>query len=171
MKTLKHSLALAIVMTLCSSAAWAQQYHVELVLADGMVTQADFRACPAGQGVPGQPAGDCGAMVGKLTKSKGTLYGLTTRAMSATGHDSLTIENGKLRIKALDGRTPPVVLLGMGDGVVRGVVISADSRYAFVVVENASGNPSDVVMIDLLRQSGVTAVSLDSPVIGIAMAR
>jgi hypothetical protein len=170
-KTIKHSLALATVITLCSSAAWAQQYHVELALAGGMVTQADFRPCPPGQGVLGQPAGDCGAKVGRAAKSKGTLYGLTTRAMSATGRDSVTIEDGKLRIKPLDGRTPPVVLLRIGTGTVRGVVISADSHYAFAVVENASGNPSDVMMIDLVTQNGVAGVSLDSQVLGIAMAR
>ena len=163
---LTHALALAAATMLGSSVARAQQYRVELVLTGGLATHADFRRCPTAKG----PA-DCGTAVAKITRSTGTLYGLTTRAMSPNGRDSVTIENGKLRIKALDGRTPPVVLLSIGSGQTAGVVISPDSRYAFAVVQNSTGNPSDVMMIDLATQNGVAAVSLDSRVVGLSMGR
>ncbi|HEY4217698.1 MAG TPA: hypothetical protein VGM67_11210 [Gemmatimonadaceae bacterium] len=166
MTTLTRSLALAAATMLCSSVAQAQQYRVELVLAGGMATHADFRRCPSGAA-----SADCGTAVARITRSTGTLYGLTTRAVSSNGHDSVTVENGKLRIKTLDGRTPAVVLLGIGSGTVEGVVISPDSHYAFAVVQNKSGNPSDVMMIDLATQNGVAGVSLDSRVVGLAMGR
>lgn len=167
MTTLTRSLALAAATMLCSSVARAQQYRVDLVLAGGMATHADFRRCPAEHGTA-----DCGTEVARITRSTGTLYGLTTRAMSANGHDSVTVaEDGRLRIKTLDGRTPAVMLLRIGSGNVGGVVISPDSRYAFAVVQNSTGNPSDLMMIDLAAQSGVAGVSLDSRVIGLAMGR
>ena len=165
-----RALAFAAATMLCSSAARAQQYRVDLVLTGGLATHADFRRCPAAPGSVNSTA-DCGTQLAKITRSTGTLYGLTTKAMSPDGRDSVTIENGKLRIKTLDGRTPAVTLLGIGTGTVAGVVVSSDSRYAFAVVQNAGGNPSDVMMIDLATQNGVAGVSLDSKVVGLAMGR
>jgi len=166
MTTLTRALTLAAATMLCSSAAQAQQYRVDLVLEGGLATHADFRRCPAEHGTA-----DCGTAVARITRSTGTLYGLTTRAMSPNGHDSVTVQDGKLRIKPLDGRTPAVTLLTIGSGAVGGLVISPDSRYAFAVVQNTIGNPSDVMMIELATQNGVAAVSLDSRVVGLAMAR
>jgi hypothetical protein len=161
---IKRSLALAVALTLSASAAHAQ-YRIELVVPNGKVATAEFHPCVGAEGP------DCGAWVDRTIASPGTGLMLATRAVSPNKHDSVTVEGGRLRIKTLDGRTPPVMLLKMGTGVARGLIVSRDSRYVFVVLENATGNPTDVMMIDLITQSGVAGLVLDTPVLGIGMGR
>ena len=161
---IKRPLAIAAALTLSASAAHAQ-YRVELVVPNGKVAIAEFHPCAGAEGP------DCGAWVDRTIVSPGTGLMLATRAISPNKHDSVTVEGGRLRIKALDGRTPQVMFLKMGTGVARGIIISRDSRYVFVVLENATGNPTDVMMVDLVTQNGIAGLVLDTPVLGIGMGR
>lgn len=162
--SIKRSLALAIALTLGATAAHAQ-YRVELVVPNGKVAIAQFHPCVGAEGP------DCGAWVERTMVSPGTGLMLATRAISPNKHDSVTVDGGRLRIKALDGRKPEVMLLTMGTGVARGLIVSRDSRYVFVVLENATGNPADVMMIDLVTQNAVAGLVLDTQVLGIGMGR
>jgi hypothetical protein len=166
--TIKHSITsaiAAIVLTLGAATARAQQYRVELAVPDGKVAIAQFHPCV------GAATADCGAWVERTIESNGSGLALVARAVSANKHDSVSVEDGRVRIKALDGRKPPIMFLKIGTGVPRGIIISRDSRYAFVVLENDTGNPTDVMMIDLATQNGIAGLVLDTRVLGIGMGR
>jgi hypothetical protein len=147
----------------CASVAQAQRYRVELAVPGGKVAVAEFRPCIPAEG------SDCGAWVDHTIESGDRVLGLAMRAVSPNGHDSVTVEDGKIRIKSLVGRKPPVILLRVGKGAARGITMSSDSKYAFVVVENPTGNPVDVMMIDLDTQSGIAGLVMETRVLGIGM--
>jgi hypothetical protein len=75
-----------------------------------------------------------------------------------------------VRIKSLVGRKPAIILLKVGKGIARGLVVSADSRYAFAVIVNTTGNPVDVLMIDLDTQSAIAGLIMETRVVGIGLA-
>ena len=142
----------------------AQQYRVELSVPGGKIAIAEFLPCTSAAD-PG-----CGAWVDRTIQLRGAAPRLVPSLVSPNGHDSVSVEDGRVRIKTLDGRTPPISFLRIGEGIARGVAISADSRYAFVVVANVLGNPADVIMIDLATQNGVVGLVMDARVLGIRMA-
>ena len=158
------SIRLATVMTACASVMQGQRYRIELAVPNDKVAIAEFSPCI------GADDSDCGAWVDRTADALGVVPALATHAVSPNGHDSVFVENGRVRITPLDGRKPPFVVLRIGTGVARGLAISADSRYVFVVVANPTGNPADVMMIDLATQSGIAGLDMETRVLGIRVA-
>lgn len=164
----KSAIVFFAALTLGVPRARAQQYRLELTEPGGKVATALFRPCdPAA--APASTA--CGASIERRDFTTSASVAMPTRARSPNGHDSVTVDGSRIRIKTLDGRKPPLMFLRAGDGTPSGIVISPDSRYAFVVVANRSGNPADVVMIELSTQDAVMGLSLETGVRGIAIAR
>jgi hypothetical protein len=162
---IRHVVAFATAMVACASVAEAQRYRVELAVPGGKTAIAEFHPCVPAEG------SDCGAWVDRTVESVPPLPGLATNVVSPNGHDSVSVAaDGRVRITSLAGRKPPVILLRVGKGTARGIAVSADSRYAFVVVENLTGNPVDVMMIDLDTQSGIAGLVMETRVLGIGMA-
>ena len=121
----------------------------------------------------------CGAFVTRIIDTSiDTSYGSKPPvAVAQTAPDSsgaIAVQNGMLNVTTFV-RHPRVAAVGrlIADPkrTATAVAISADSRYAFAVLEaKNSGEQSQVRMIDLSTRSGIASIGISVRPVGIALA-